>query len=91
MCGAHAQSIVLYIIVYSNDYLQHMYFVLQLTAETYADSVAMLSQIIEFTENNTNEQTNEVLSTVASYFQELAIFVNESNLIINTTVSIQMT
>ena len=48
----------------------------------------MLSQIIEFTENNTNEQTNEVLSTTASYFQELAVFVNESNVIINTTVSV---
>lgn len=48
----------------------------------------MLSQIIEFTENNTNEQTNEVLSTTASYFQELAAFVNESNVIINTTVSV---
>ena len=65
-----------------------MYFVMQLTTETYGDSVAMLSQIIEFTENNTNEQTNEVLSTTASYFEELADFVNDSNVIINTTVSI---
>ena len=61
--------------------------ILQLTIETYVDSVAMLSQIIEFTENNTNEQTSEVLSTTASYFQELAIFVNESNVTINSTVS----
>ena len=65
-----------------------MYFVMQLTTETYGDSVAMLSQIIEFTENNTNEQTNEVLSTTTSYFEELADFVNDSNVIINTTVSI---
>ena len=48
----------------------------------------MLSQIIEFTENNTNEQTNQVLSTTASYFEELADFVNESNVIINLTVSV---
>ena len=32
----------------------------------YVDSVAMLSQIIEFTENNTDEQTREVLSTCNS-------------------------
>ena len=48
----------------------------------------MLSQIIALTENNTNEQTNEVLSTTANYFEVLADFVNDSNVIINTTVSV---
>ena len=62
--------------------------ILQLTIETYVDSVAMLSQIIEFTENTTEEQTSEVLSTTANYFRELALFVNESNVIINSIVSV---
>ena len=61
---------------------------MQLTAETYGDSVAMLSQIIALTENNTNQQTNEVLNTTANYFKELADFVNKSNVIINSTVSV---
>ena len=53
----------------------------------YGDPVAMLSHIIEFTEINTAEQTSEVLSKVASYFNDLAGFVNKSNVIINMTVS----
>ena len=61
---------------------------MELTTETYGDSVAVLSQIIVLTENNTNEQTNEVLSTTANYFEELADFVNESSVIINTTVRV---
>ena len=59
---------------------------MQLTSETIGDSVAMLAQIVELTENNTNEQTNEVLNTIANYFEALADFVNESNVIINSTV-----
>ena len=47
----------------------------------------MLSKVIEATENNTDIQTNEVLNEVATYFEELADFVNESNVIINMTVS----
>ena len=47
----------------------------------------MLSNVIEATENNSDIQTNEVLSEVATYFRELADFVNESNVIINTTVN----
>ena len=62
-------------------------FVMQLTTETYGDSVTILSQVIEFTENNINEQTNEVLSNVANFFEVLVDFVNESSVIINTTVS----
>ena len=66
---------------------QHYYSIVQLTNQTYGDAVAMLSNIIVFTENNTAEQTSEVLSQVATYFEELADFVNEFNVIINTTVS----
>ena len=47
----------------------------------------MLSQVIELSENNTVEQKSEVLSTVTDYFTELAIFVNESSVSINTSVS----
>ena len=47
----------------------------------------MLSQIVEATENNTDVQTNEVLTEVATYLNLLAEFVNESNVIINRTVS----
>ena len=47
----------------------------------------MLSKIVEATANNTDVQTNEVLNEVATYFEELADFVNESNVIINMTVS----
>ena len=48
----------------------------------------MLSQIVRNTENNTGQQTSEVLSQVVSYLEDLASFVNESNVIINITVSI---
>ena len=61
---------------------------MQLTNQTYGDAVAMLSQIIELTENNIFVQTSEILSQVATYFRELADFVNISNVIINTTVSV---
>ena len=47
----------------------------------------MLVQVIEQTENNKDEQDSEGLSTVAGYLTELATFTNDSNLIINTTVS----
>ena len=47
----------------------------------------MLSMFTEATTNNTDIQTDEVLSEVAYYFKEPADFVNESNVIINKTVS----
>ena len=68
--------------------MRSIYFVLQLTTETYGDCVALLSQIIELTENNINEQTDGVLSKTASYFEDLADFLNVFNVIINTTVSV---
>ena len=61
---------------------------MQLTNQTYGGAVAMLSQIIELTENNTFVQTSEILSQVATYFRELADFVDKSTVIINTTVSV---
>ena len=47
----------------------------------------MLSQIAVLTENDMEEQTSEVLHRVIGYFKELANFVNETGMIINTTVS----
>ena len=60
---------------------------MQLTSQTYGQAVAMLSTFTEATANNTDIQTDEVLSEIANYFKELANFVNESNVIINKTVS----
>ena len=60
---------------------------MQLTNQTYVDAVAMLSQTVEVTENNINEQTDEVLGKVASYLGDLADFVNESQVIIDRNVS----
>ena len=60
---------------------------MQLTSQTYGQAVAMLSMFTEATANNTDIQTDEVLSEIANYFKELADFVNESNVIINKTVS----
>ena len=47
----------------------------------------MLSQAIGQTENDTVEQNSEVLRSVANYFEDLATFVNSSNVTINATVS----
>ena len=47
----------------------------------------MLSQTIVLTEGNTEDQTNEVLHKVTSYFKELANFIHETNAMINTTAS----
>ena len=57
--------------------------------ETYVDAVATLSQILKGTENNTNEQTDEVLGTVAIYLDNVADFVNTSQVVIDTDVSHQ--
>ena len=47
-----------------------------------------LSTIIELSETNTNEQNGQVLDTVANYATKLASFVDDSNVIINDTVSV---
>lgn len=59
---------------------------MQLTNETYVDSVAMLSQTVKITEDIMKEQTDEVLDKVANYLDILADFVNESNVIIDMNV-----
>ena len=51
------------------------------------DAAALLSQTVKVTENNTNEQTGQVLDKVANYLDDLADFVNESRVIINGNVS----
>ena len=61
---------------------------MQLTNETYVDATAMLSKTVKITENNTNEQTGQVLDKVANYFDTLANFVNESNVNIDTNVCV---
>ena len=70
---------------FPNDNFYHS---MQLTVETYVASVAMLSQVIEDTENAEVEQNSGVLGSVANYFGELAVFVNTSNITINVTVSL---
>ena len=47
-----------------------------------------LSTIIELSETNANEQNGRVLDTVANYTTKLASFVDDSNVIINDTVSV---
>ena len=61
---------------------------MQLTNETYVDAVGMLSETVVVTENSTSEQTGEVLGKVAGYLDDLADFMNESNVIIDTNVCV---
>ena len=63
---------------------------MQLTNETYVDAAAMLSQTVAVTENNTNEQTGEVLGKVANYLDDLADFVNGPQVIIDRNVSMTL-
>ena len=63
------------------------YFLCQLSEGTYGAAVANLSQIVSQTQNDTVEQNSEVLNSVADYFTELSVFVLDSNVIINNTVS----
>ena len=51
------------------------------------DSVAALSQIIDLTEDNINEQTDGALSKTASFFKQLAGFLDVYDVIINKTAS----
>lgn len=52
----------------------------------YEESVSVLAQAIEMSENSTVEQNREVLDTVADYSAELAAFVSNSEIMINNTV-----
>ena len=67
----------------------YIFYCMQLMNETYVDAVATLSQILKGTENNTYEQTDEVLGTVAIYLDNVADFVNTSQVVIDTAVSDQ--
>ena len=51
----------------------------------------MLAQIINQTESSEVEQSSVVLDTVANYLTELANFVNNSNVTINSSVSLNFT
>ena len=51
------------------------------------ESVAALSQIIDLTEDDVNEQTDGALSKTANFFKQLAGFLDVYNVIINKTVS----
>ena len=53
----------------------------------YEESVSVLAQAIERSENSTVEQNREVLDTVADYSAELATFISNSDISINNTVS----
>ena len=59
----------------------------QLTVETYAEAVAMLSMALMATETADIEQNEAILGAVADYFNELATFVTDTNVTINATVS----
>ena len=54
----------------------------------YEEAVSMFVQVIEQSESNTVEQNSEVLSTIADYSMELAVFAGDSNVNINNTVSL---
>ena len=51
----------------------------------------MLAQIINQTERSEDEQSSVVLDTVANYLTELIKFVNNSNVTINLSVSLNFT
>ena len=61
---------------------------MQLTAETLEPAVTSLTQIIQQTEQREDEQNNMVLRTVAKYLTNLAAYVNDSNITISSTVSV---
>ena len=60
---------------------------IQLTVETYAEAVSMLSKALSDTEDADIEQNEVILGAVADYFNELATFVTDINVTINATVS----
>ena len=59
----------------------------QLTAESYEATVSMFTRIVEQTEGSEVEQNQMVLTTVASYLTDIAAFVADTNVTINSTVS----
>lgn len=59
----------------------------QLTAEGFEATVSMFTRIVEQTEGSEVEQNQMVLTTVASYLTDIATFVADTNVTINSTVS----
>ena len=64
---------------------------MQLTEETYGEAVMMLANVVGGTENSTANQTDRVLMQVADYFSMLATFINDSDVMVNKTVSYEHT
>lgn len=60
---------------------------LQLTVDNYVEAVSKLTATIEQSTSSEDQQTSENLGTVADYFDNLANFVAESNVNIDSTVS----
>lgn len=60
---------------------------LQLTTDTVEAAVASLAQAVEQTEGNEVEQNGAVLRTVADYLTDVATFVNNTNITIDSAVS----
>lgn len=46
-----------------------------------------LTEVIEQSENNEDDQTSENLGTVADYFSKVATFFTESGVVVNIIVS----
>lgn len=59
----------------------------QLSTDTVQAAVAELAQAVKQTEANEVEQNGAVLNTVADYLTEVATFLNNSNITIDSTVS----
>ena len=64
-----------------------MILLMQLTTETVEAAVSMLSQVIEESARNENEQNSTVLGTTANYLTDLATFLNNSNETISSMVN----
>ena len=59
----------------------------QLTTETFEEAVSGFALVVEQTRTTPVEQNMEVLGTVAQYLTNIATFVADTNVTINTSVS----
>lgn len=67
-----------------NNYLSAL--PLQLTTDTYTTAVSVFSQTVELSANDTTKQTVAALSDTTNYLSDLSVFVQTSDVIINSTV-----
>ena len=58
----------------------------QLTTENVEDAVSSLSNTLEQSEDDEDEQNDQVLGTVANYFDQLANFATKPDAAITNTV-----